>query len=73
MHSAASIDMSATGFGIAVRLASGALPVLTEMKPPARTISSNALRSTTRSLITGKPLARHGSTRMTSPSLNIRM
>ena len=34
---------------------------------------SNALRSTTRSLITGKPRARHGSSTIVSPSLKKRM
>ena len=42
-------------------LPSGALPVGTLMYPPAAMIRSNAPRSTTRSLITGNALARHGS------------
>ena len=42
-------------------LPSGALPVGTETKPPAAMIRSKAPRSTTRSLMTGKARARHGS------------
>ena len=39
--------------------------------PPAWTIRSSAERSTTRSLTIGNPLARHGSTSMTSPFRSI--
>jgi hypothetical protein len=53
MHAAASIDASATGFGIGIRLASGAPPVGAEMKPPTSTMRSNAARSTMRSLMIG--------------------
>ena len=52
---------SATGFGIGMRLASGAPPVSAVMKPPASTMRSNAERSTIRSLMIGKAVARHGS------------
>ena len=54
-------------------LASGAWPVLTETKPPAAMMRSKALRSTTRSLMTGNAEARHGSIVIVSPSLNLRM
>ena len=47
---------------------SAAAPVLTEVNPPAVMILSNALRSTTRSLTTGNPVARHGSMTSLSPS-----
>ena len=43
------------------------------MYPPASMIRSNAERSTTRSLMTGKAAARHGSTTIVSPSLKLRM
>ena len=48
--------------GIGIALPSGAEPVLTETKPPACTMRSNAVRSTVRSLIIGNGFARHGST-----------
>ena len=51
MHAAASIARSASCFRHRMALASGALPVRTEMKPPAAMMRSKALRSTTRSLI----------------------
>ena len=54
-------------------LPSGALPVRTEMKPPAAMIRSKAPRSTIRSLITGKAAARQGSIVRTSPSWKLRM
>ena len=54
-------------------LPSGALPVDTEMKPPAWMIRSRALRSTTRSLTRGKAAARQGSMVRVSPSLKLRM
>ena len=73
MHVAASNARSAFGFGTGVACASGAAPVLTEMYPPAWMIRSKADRSTTRSLITGKASARHGSTVIVSPSLKLRM
>src|SRR5512140_1754307 len=72
MHAAASIDDSASGLGTGIALPSGALPVETETKPPAEMIASSAPRSTTRSLITGKAFARHGSTTSVSPSLKLR-
>ena len=43
------------------------------MKPPDWMMRSKALRSTTRSLITGNALERQGSTWSTSPSLKWRM
>ena len=42
MHSAASIDASATGLGIGIRLASGEPPVGAVMKPPDSMMRSNA-------------------------------
>ena len=54
-------------------LPSGALPVGTEMKPPAAMMRSKAPRSTTRSLSTGKAAARQGSIVSVSPSLKLRM
>jgi hypothetical protein len=73
MQAAASIDESAASFGTSVRLASGALPVGAVMYPPASTIRSSELRSTTRSRMTGNAAARHGSTVIESPSWNLRM
>ena len=69
MHSAASIDASATGLGIGIRLASGAPPVGAVMNPPTSTMRSNAARSTIRSLMIGNAAARHGSTTISSPLL----
>ena len=54
-------------------LASGAPPVGAEMKPPASTMRSRAPRSTIRSLINGKAVARHGSTTISWPLVNLRM
>ena len=73
MHSAAWKARSAFCFGTGAALASGAEPVLTEMKPPAWMIRSKLLRLTTRSLMIGKASARHGSTVIVSPSLKERM
>ncbi len=64
---------SASSLGMGTSLASGALPTRAEMKPPARMMRSKAERSTMRSLITGKPLARNGSMKTSSPSLKCRM
>ena len=50
-----------------------AFPVFTEIYPPAWMIRSNAPRSTTRSLMIGKALARHGSSVKESPSLKNRI
>ncbi len=61
IQAAASIARSASGLGTGSVFASGALPVETEIKPPAWMIRSNAPRSTIRSLITGNACARHGS------------
>jgi hypothetical protein len=63
MQAAASNARSAFRLGTGTAWASGAEPVLTEMKPPAWMIRSKALRSTTRSLMTGNASARHGSMR----------
>jgi hypothetical protein len=49
-------------FGIGKLFASCALPVFTEMKPPAAITLSNAELSTVKSLITGNAFALHGST-----------
>ncbi len=73
MRAAASIERSLACFGTGMELASDAAPVLTEMKPPAWMMRSKAVRSTTRSLTTGKALAPNGSTVMVSPSLKLRM
>ena len=73
MHAAAAKASSASGLGMGRLLASLALPVLTDTKPPAAMMLSKAVRSTTRSLMTGKACALHGSTTMVSPSLNLRM
>lgn len=62
MQAAASIAMSASALGTGMALPSGAEPVETPTKPPAATIRSKALRSTTRSLRTGNARARQGST-----------
>ena len=47
MQAAASMALSAAGLGTGTALASGLLPVRTEMKPPAATMRSNDVRSTT--------------------------
>ena len=73
MQAAASIARSAFSFGTAIRFASGAEPVGAVMKPPDSMMRSNAPRSTTRSLMIGKPAARQGSTVIVSPSANSRM
>src|SRR6188768_1421985 len=71
---AAAMNASSASFlSIGIELASTALPVFTEINPPACIILSNALRSTTRSFITGKASLLHGSTTMVSPSLNARI
>jgi hypothetical protein len=62
MHWAASMALSASVLGTGSVFPSGALPVETLTNPPAAMIRSKALRSTTRSLTTGKARARHGST-----------
>src|SRR5207253_1557631 len=73
MHAAASIERSASCFGIGIEFASGAEPARAEIKPPACTMRSSALRSITKSLITGKDFTRNGSTTIVSPSRNLRM
>ena len=62
MHAAASMARSASGFGTRIALASWAAPACVATKPPAAMMRSKALRSTTRSLTTGKAFARQGST-----------
>jgi hypothetical protein len=52
---------SASCLRMGTALPSGALPVETEMMPPAAMIRSKESRLTARSLITGKALARQGS------------
>ena len=54
-------------------LASGAEPVGTVMNPPASMMRSNGDRSTMRSFTIGKASARHGSTVIVAPSVNLRM
>ncbi len=66
-------ERDALSRGTGTELASGAEPVLAEMKPPAWIIRSREPRSTTRSLTTGKAVARHGSMVIVSPSENARM
>jgi len=73
MQAAASMARSASVLGTGMALPSGALPVGTEMNPPAAMMRSKAPRSTTRSLSTGKAVARQGSMVMRSPSLKLRM
>ncbi len=73
MHVAASNARSALSLGTGVACASGAVPVGALMKPPAWMMRSKAPLSTTRSLITGKALARQGSMSMVSPSEKLRM
>ena len=73
IQAAASMERSTVAFGMGMLLPSGALPVETEMNPPERMIRSIELRSTTRSLMTGKAFARHGSMVIVSPSLKWRM
>src|SRR6266567_2999027 len=73
IQAAASIARSASCLGIGIEFASGAEPARAEMKPPAWTIRSSALRSTTKSLITGKLFTRNGSITMVAPSRNFLM
>src|SRR5215203_2865136 len=73
MQAAAPNEASALSFSIGRALPSTALPVLTEMNPPAWMIRSNEVRSTTKSLITGKAFALQGSTTTVSPSLKALM
>ena len=65
---------SGAALGVAgIALASGAVPVFTDTKPPAAMMRSNALRSVTRSHTTGKGAALHGSITIVSPSAKLRM
>ena len=63
------ITLGASGDSIA--LASGALPVLTEIYPPAVMIRSNDCLFTMRSLIILKEFALNGSMTIVSPSLKL--
>ena len=72
IHAAASMARSETSLAIGMELASDALPVRAEMKPPACWIRSKAVLSTTRSLITGRAPERKGSTTTVAPSRNSR-
>src|SRR6185503_6203238 len=69
IQAAAAKALSAFDFSIGIALPSTDTPELTEINPPAWMMRSNAVRSTTRSLITGNALALHGSTTIVSPSL----
>src|SRR2546423_13182558 len=73
MQAAASMAVSASSLATGTELASGADPVETEMKPPAAMIRSKADRFTTKSLITAKARARHGSMVMVEASTKCRM
>ena len=73
MQVAASNARSASALGTGMALASCGAPVFTEMNAPACTTRSNALRSTIRSLTTGKAFARHGSIQISAPSRKLRM
>jgi len=68
MQAAASMAVSAEVLATGLVLASGAAPVPTLTYPPAPMMRPRALRSTTRSLMTGKASARHGSIDSSSPS-----
>src|SRR5437868_1121684 len=69
IQDAAANARSAFSFSIGIELPSTAFPVFIEMNPPASMILSKAVRSTIRSLITGKDFERQGSTTIVSPSL----
>src|ERR1043165_1427573 len=69
IQAAAAKDSSALCFSIGIAFASTALPVFTDMYPPAWIMRSKDVRSVTKSLITGNELARQGSTTIVSPSL----
>ena len=73
MQAAASMARSAFSLRIGIALPSGALPVVAEMKPPAAMMRSNAPRSTTRSLTTGKARRARARCVSASPSLKLRM
>src|SRR5206468_11800032 len=73
MQAAASIAKSASCLGIRIEFASGAEPARAEMNPPACTIRSSALRSTTRSFSSGNDPTRNGSTVIVAPSRNFLM
>src|SRR5206468_7591977 len=73
IQAAAAKAASALSFSTGSELPSTALPVFTEIKPPAWMMRSNADRSVARSFITGKPVALQGSTTIVSPSLKARM
>ena len=69
IHAAASNAYKASSCEIGIALPSGALPVFTDIYPPDCIILSNGVLSTTKSLITGKGFALHGSITILSPSL----
>ena len=73
IHWAASMALSEASFGMRMTFASGALPVRTEIYPPAWITRSKAVRSIAKSLMTGKPLALNGSMMMVSPFLKWRI
>src|SRR5581483_9887957 len=73
MQAAASIDKSASCLGIGIEFASGAEPARAEMNPPACTMRSSALRSTTRSFTSGNDPTRKGSTVIVAASRNFLM
>ena len=72
IQAAASIERSAFSFEIGIALASGAEPLRALMKPPAAMMRSKALRSTIRSLTTGKAFARQGSSQRDALTLAAR-
>src|SRR4051812_8768029 len=73
IQDAAIKDSSAFFLSTGIAFATTALPVFTLIYPPACMIRSKAVRSTTRSFITGNARLRQGSTTIVSPSLNARM
>src|SRR5689334_16033897 len=73
IQAAAANDRSAFSFSMGMAFPSTAFPVFTDMYPPASIMRSNAVRSTIRSLITGKALDLQGSTTTVSPFLYARI
>src|SRR5690606_40213007 len=73
IHVADSNASSATTLGMGIAFASGTPPVFTLTYPPACWIRSNAVRSTAKSLITGKAEARQGSMTTVCPSWKLRI
>src|SRR2546423_7861947 len=60
MQAAASIERSASDLETGSEFASGAEPARAEINPPACTMRSSALRSTTKSFTTGNDFTRNG-------------